>query len=168
MRLRGFLQPTCNFKMEVKINIDTSRLDARLANIKNGLLNMNDPLVKIGDDLEELYGKKNFDSQGVLLGKPWRPLAASTQKARARRSGYSRKAWELSGTGPGMKQRKSSASPWKSWVLTNHRAIISAFARNTGSTRRRNRGTVRSTWIRSRVFRTSGWKGTTDKGGMRR
>ena len=57
-------------------------LEARFANPE--------PALEIVADLLEAHVAKTFDSQGAEAGAPWQPLAASTVRMRARRTGYYR------------------------------------------------------------------------------
>ena len=65
----------------------TEVLEERIAVIESRL-NDASPGFQVAADVLEAHVAKTFETQGAHIGKPWRALAPSTQRARLRRTGY--------------------------------------------------------------------------------
>ncbi len=77
----------------VLLDLDVTGLEALVADIaglRKRLANLT-PAYRVIANLLERHVAAQFSSQGKRLGNPWRPLAPSTVKARARRWGYYRR-----------------------------------------------------------------------------
>ena len=74
--------------MAITLNIDISGAMKKLSRINSGLSDLKKPLDKSGEEILKIFSEENFKNQGTSFGAPWRPLAASTLKARSRRTGY--------------------------------------------------------------------------------
>lgn len=74
--------------MEIKFSLDTAKVEKTLGNLAGGLKDYRKPFKTAGDDIIDYTQNKVFKTQGQVLGKKWKPLSASTLKARRERRGY--------------------------------------------------------------------------------
>ena len=85
----------------VAVSLQTAGFGAvldRLAGLESRLASP-EPALEIVADLLEAHVAKTFDTEGAEAGARWAPLAASTVRARTRRTGYYRLAPSM-GAGP--------------------------------------------------------------------
>lgn len=74
--------------LDIKVTIDSKKLDKRLRKITRGFKDLKEPLDDTGKDLLKFYEKDVFDSQGAKMGGKWKPLAIKTLKQRADKHGH--------------------------------------------------------------------------------
>lgn len=79
--------------MPININVqfDTKQVVRRMNVVQKGVKNLTEPFNEAKDQLLELYGQKNFESQGQILKKPWKKLSPVTLMLRKERRGHYKK-----------------------------------------------------------------------------
>lgn len=74
--------------MNITITLDKTSVEKHLRLIAASAKDMQETLAEVGDELLSFYGDQVFMTQGAAINDPWRALAVSTLRARARRTGY--------------------------------------------------------------------------------
>jgi phage gpG-like protein len=107
--------------MKINIKVDDRLVKKKLDEMQKGLLNPSKPLKDTEKELMEYFGETVFNRGGTP--KPWKPLAPSTMRARAKGWGYYKNSSEQRGkilvwTGRLRKSFKSKLSRFK-LVISN-------------------------------------------------
>lgn len=72
----------------ISFKVDDKELRKKLTELDRANRDLKPVFDEIGQDLEDFYGVKVFQTQGAALGKRWKPLAPPTVAMRAARAGY--------------------------------------------------------------------------------
>lgn len=74
--------------MQLTLRVDDRQVQKKLADLSRLVKDTKPLLDDMGEDLMKHFGEQVFESEGSANGSRWRPLAASTLRARAERTGY--------------------------------------------------------------------------------